>query len=72
MKCGPLWILPQVRGPSRQSAVLTVFGNATKEGKEVESGEYGTGIGPRFCSSVLHGQEGSLTGCMQWQGSGQS
>lgn len=28
----------------------------------------GMGIGPRFCSSVPHRQEGSLTSCMQWQG----
>lgn len=39
-----------------------------RKGRRVEGVTSGMGIGPRFCSSVPHPLEGSLTSCMQWQG----
>lgn len=57
-----------MKAQQRKCDAHYLFGNATKEGKEVEGREPGTGTGPWFCPLVPHGQEGSLTSCMQWQG----
>lgn len=65
---------PREGGPT-EKVQCGLFGNARKRGRREEGGGWrvspGTGIGPRFCSSVPHHQEGSLTGFMQGQGRGQ-
>lgn len=52
---------PREGGPT-EKVQCGLFGNARKRGRREE------GIGPRFCSSVPHHQEGYLTGFMQGQG----
>lgn len=45
MKCGPLWILPQVGGEKVHRSLSA--GIAAKEGKEVEGVETGARTGAR-------------------------